>query len=98
MIIITIYIIILLIYYSLSPVKPTAMTPERFNKQTRRIPAMQMTETAKQHHQTNDNTSRIDHYLRSEDLFQHGRTIDIGHNGQTYTLRLTAANKLILTK
>lgn len=59
---------------------------------------MQMTEIAKQQHQKNDNANSIDHYLRSEDLFQHGRTIDIRHNGQTYTLRLTAANKLILTK
>jgi len=58
---------------------------------------MQATETIKQQ-QTHENSSHVAHYLRSEDLFQHGRTIDIRHNGQTYTLRLTSANKLILTK
>lgn len=57
---------------------------------------MQMTETANQ--QRTEQANDFDHYLRSEDLFQHGRTIDIHHNGQTYTLRLTSANKLILTK
>lgn len=36
--------------------------------------------------------------LYSEDLFSHGRTVAIIHNGECYTLRLTAANKLLLTK
>lgn len=36
--------------------------------------------------------------LYSEELFSHGRTIAIIHNGECYTLRLTAANKLLLTK
>lgn len=36
--------------------------------------------------------------LYSEDLFSHGRTVTIVHNGECYTLRLTAANKLLLTK
>lgn len=36
--------------------------------------------------------------LYSEDLFSHRRTIAIIHNGECYTLRLTAANKLLLTK
>lgn len=58
---------------------------------------MQITDNTKPQ-QSTQHTNRFDHYLRSEDLFQHGRTIDIHHNGQTYTLRLTAANKLILTK
>lgn len=58
---------------------------------------MQATETVKQQ-PTIERSNPVEHYLRSEDLFQHGRTIDIRHNGQTYTLRLTSANKLILTK
>lgn len=58
---------------------------------------MQVAETVKPQ-QTIESSNRVEHYLRSEDLFQHGRTIDIRHNGQTYTLRLTSANKLILTK
>lgn len=36
--------------------------------------------------------------LYSEDLFSHGRTVAIIHNGECYTLRLTATNKLLLTK
>ena len=36
--------------------------------------------------------------LYSEDLFSRGRTVAIIHNGECYTLRLTAANKLLLTK
>jgi hemin uptake protein HemP len=36
--------------------------------------------------------------LDSRDLFVGTREIIIGHNGETYRLRLTAQNKLILTK
>lgn len=36
--------------------------------------------------------------LASSDLFRHGNTVCIEHHGQQYWLRLTRANKLILTK
>lgn len=35
--------------------------------------------------------------LKSSDLFQHGREIEIDHNGRIYRMRLTYLNKLILT-
>ena len=40
------------------------------------------------------NDERID----SRDLFAAGRQIAIAHGSETYSLRLTAQNKLILTK
>lgn len=36
--------------------------------------------------------------LCTRDLFRDGNTVRIDHEGQTYWLRLTRANKLILTK
>lgn len=36
--------------------------------------------------------------LSSQDLFRHGSTVCIEHQGQHYWLRLTRGNKLILTK
>lgn len=36
--------------------------------------------------------------LESGDLFALGKTVRIRHQGQTYFLRLTRENKLILTK
>jgi hemin uptake protein HemP len=36
--------------------------------------------------------------LTSRELFRHGNTVRIEHAGQTYWLRLTRGNKLILTK
>ncbi len=36
--------------------------------------------------------------LSSEELFRKGNTVRIEHAGQTYWLRLTRGNKLILTK
>lgn len=38
------------------------------------------------------------HRIDSSDLFVGTREVTIGHEGQTYRLRLTAQNKLILTK
>lgn len=35
--------------------------------------------------------------LRSEDLFQQLRVVEIDHEGRIYRLRLTQLNKLILT-
>lgn len=35
--------------------------------------------------------------LKSEDLFQQQREIEIDHQGRIYRLRLTQLNKLILT-
>ncbi|MFT3930882.1 MAG: hemin uptake protein HemP [Spongiibacteraceae bacterium] len=37
-------------------------------------------------------------HLSSHELFQKGNTVRIDHAGQTYWLRLTRGNKLILTK
>lgn len=39
-----------------------------------------------------------DHRLQSRDLFVGTREITIAHGSETYRLRLTAQNKLILTK
>ena len=39
-----------------------------------------------------------DERINSRDLFSAGRQITIEHGGEIYTLRLTAQNKLILTK
>ncbi len=35
--------------------------------------------------------------IKSADLFQHLREVEIDHQGRIYTLRLTQLNKLILT-
>lgn len=35
--------------------------------------------------------------IRSEDLFQQQREVEIDHHGRIYRLRLTQLNKLILT-
>jgi hemin uptake protein HemP len=35
--------------------------------------------------------------LTSQQLFQHGRALEILHEGRVYELRLTRLNKLILT-
>lgn len=40
----------------------------------------------------------IDHRIDSRELFATGREITIAHGGELYRLRLTAQNKLILTK
>lgn len=40
----------------------------------------------------------VGHRLDSRDLFLGTREITIGHAGDVYRLRLTAQNKLILTK
>lgn len=39
-----------------------------------------------------------DNRIDSRELFQDGREITIAHGDETYRLRLTAQNKLILTK
>jgi len=36
--------------------------------------------------------------IQSADLFEKDKTVTITHNGQSYCLRITKANKLILTK
>ncbi|MFS8038189.1 hemin uptake protein HemP [Xanthobacter sp. AM11] len=40
----------------------------------------------------------VDAQLDSRDLFAAGRLVTIAHGEQTYQLRLTSQNKLILTK
>lgn len=40
----------------------------------------------------------IDGQIDSRELFQSGRELQIRHGSQTYRLRLTGLNKLILTK
>lgn len=35
--------------------------------------------------------------IKSQDLFQHQREVEIDHHGRIYRLRLTQLNKLILT-
>jgi hemin uptake protein HemP len=40
----------------------------------------------------------IDHRIDSRDLFVATREVTIAHGGDVYRLRLTAQNKLILTK
>lgn len=40
----------------------------------------------------------LDNRLESRDLFVASREITIAHGGEIYRLRLTAQNKLILTK
>jgi hemin uptake protein HemP len=40
----------------------------------------------------------VNNRLESRDLFVGTREITIGHEGEVYRLRLTALNKLILTK
>lgn len=40
----------------------------------------------------------IDNCIQSTDLFASGREITIAHGTDTYRLRLTSQNKLILTK
>lgn len=51
---------------------------------------------------TADETCRtipmVDAQLDSRDLFAAGRLVTIAHGEHTYQLRLTAQNKLILTK
>ena len=44
------------------------------------------------------NISIVDHQIDSRDLFVSGREITIAHGSDVYRLRLTAQNKLILTK
>ncbi len=44
------------------------------------------------------NVAVVDHRIESKDLFIATREITIGHAGDVYRLRLTAQNKLILTK
>lgn len=43
----------------------------------------------------NDNKPRV---IDSSQLFDRHHTVTILHQGEQYTLRLTASNKLILTK
>jgi hemin uptake protein HemP len=40
----------------------------------------------------------VDHRIDSRDLFIATREVTIAHGGEVYRLRLTAQNKLILTK
>jgi hemin uptake protein HemP len=40
----------------------------------------------------------VDHCIDSRDLFVATREVTIAHGGDVYRLRLTAQNKLILTK
>lgn len=40
----------------------------------------------------------VNNRIESRDLFVSTREITIGHGGEVYRLRLTALNKLILTK
>lgn len=42
--------------------------------------------------------SKFGPVITSGDLFQKGREVVITHDGQTYYLRITRQNKLILTK
>ena len=39
-----------------------------------------------------------DKKIESKDIFQKVKTIEIKHDGQSYFLKITKANKLILTK
>jgi hemin uptake protein HemP len=39
-----------------------------------------------------------DKKIESKDIFQKEKTIEIKHDGQSYFLKITKANKLILTK
>ncbi len=47
---------------------------------------------------TGRNVAVADHRIDSRDLFVDTREITITHRGEIYRLRLTAQNKLILTK
>jgi hemin uptake protein HemP len=47
---------------------------------------------------TGRNVAVADHRIDSRDLFIDTREITITHRGEIYRLRLTAQNKLILTK
>ena len=42
--------------------------------------------------------SNLNSCIESKDIFQKGKTIEIKHDGQSYFLKITKANKLILTK
>lgn len=42
-------------------------------------------------------TSPVVRRVKSQDLFQHMREVEIEHEGRIYRLRLTQLNKLILT-
>ena len=44
------------------------------------------------------NVAMVDHQINSRDLFVSAREITIAHGSDVYRLRLTAQNKLILTK
>ncbi len=46
----------------------------------------------------NRNVSLVGNRLEIRDLFVGTKEITIGHEGEVYRLRLTALNKLILTK
>lgn len=47
--------------------------------------------------QTDRSSDRADARVRLQDLLQERREIEIDHGGKIYRLRLTQANKLILT-
>ena len=48
--------------------------------------------------QRNRTISVLDEKIDSRDLFSDSRVVTIVHGSQTYQLRLTSQNKLILTK
>ena len=48
--------------------------------------------------QRNRTISVLDEKIDSRDLFSDSRVVTIVHGAQTYQLRLTSQNKLILTK
>jgi hemin uptake protein HemP len=49
-------------------------------------------------HDARRDVAMIDHRIDSRDLFVATREVTIAHGGEVYRLRLTAQNKLILTK
>jgi hemin uptake protein HemP len=67
------------------------MSPDDKNTPSERTPATRTAGTARKIDLVGDR-------LESRDLFVGTREITIGHSGDTYRLRLTAQNKLILTK
>ena len=56
------------------------------------------TRAAEQHTAGDRNVALTGNRLESRDLFVGTKEITIGHEGEFYRLRLTALNKLILTK
>ncbi|GIZ52963.1 hemin uptake protein HemP [Noviherbaspirillum aridicola] len=54
-------------------------------------------DTPAKHHDVDARSQAQSVRLKSEDLFQQRREIEIEHQGRIYRLRVTQLNKLILT-